>query len=147
MVYPPISRTLHSNGSTSCNIMKIIPGCYSDGLRAGRSRSYRGKRFLYSTVSRPALAPSQPPTLWVPRETTPEAIRPEREADLQLMSRSRMVEIYLHLLIYLHDIVPNELSTGRTLPSLLLPMCAKEWLLKRCARIEMTRILTAHTCV
>jgi hypothetical protein len=44
---------------------------YSDWLRAGRPRSrssspYRVKNFLFSTSSRQALGPAQPPIQWVP---------------------------------------------------------------------------------
>jgi hypothetical protein len=44
---------------------------YSDWLQAGRPRGRssslsRVKNFLFSTSSRPALVPTQPPTQWVP---------------------------------------------------------------------------------
>jgi hypothetical protein len=54
---------------------------YSDWLRTGRPRGRssspgRVKNFLFSTSSRPALGPTQPPFQWVPVER-----RPEREVD------------------------------------------------------------------
>jgi hypothetical protein len=41
---------------------------YNDGLRAERPRfdSRQDKIFLFSTASRPALGPTQPPVQWVP---------------------------------------------------------------------------------
>jgi hypothetical protein len=58
----------------------------SDWLRAGRqsgqsSSSGRVKNFLFSTSSRPALGPTQPPTQWVPGAVSPGIKRPGREAD------------------------------------------------------------------
>jgi hypothetical protein len=41
----------------------------------------RGKIFLFSTTSRPALRPTQPPIQWVPRPICAEVKRPGREAD------------------------------------------------------------------
>jgi hypothetical protein len=41
----------------------------------------RGKNFLFSTASRPALRPTQPPLQYVLRVNSPELKRPGREAD------------------------------------------------------------------
>jgi hypothetical protein len=59
---------------------------YSDWLHAGRLRSRssnpsRVKNFLFSTSSRPALGPTQPPIQWVPVVFSPGVKRPGREAD------------------------------------------------------------------
>jgi hypothetical protein len=37
--------------------------------------------FLFTTASKPALGPTQPPTQWVPETPTQEVKRPGREAD------------------------------------------------------------------
>jgi hypothetical protein len=42
----------------------------------------RGKILLFSTASRPALGPTQPPIRWVPEAIYPGVKRPRREADL-----------------------------------------------------------------
>jgi hypothetical protein len=60
--------------------------CYSDWLRTGRRISWssapgRVNKFLYSTSSRPALGPTQPPIKWVPEALYQGVKRPGREAD------------------------------------------------------------------
>jgi hypothetical protein len=52
-------------------VHSILRSRYSDWLRAGRPRGRnwspgRVKNFLFSTSSRPALGPTQPPIQWVP---------------------------------------------------------------------------------
>jgi hypothetical protein len=59
---------------------------YSSWLRAGRPRGRssspgRFKNFLFSTSSRSALGPTQPPIQWVPRALFPGIKRLGREAD------------------------------------------------------------------
>jgi hypothetical protein len=57
---------------------------YSDKLRAGQLwfDSRQGQEiFLYRTVSRKALGPTQPPIQLVPRALSPGVKRPWREAD------------------------------------------------------------------
>jgi hypothetical protein len=86
----------------------------SDGLRAGRQGfdSRQGQEiFLFSTASRPALGPTQPPTQWVAGALSLGVKRPGREAD-----HSRMVELYLYSTMRLHVVVLNCLSTETALP-------------------------------
>jgi hypothetical protein len=57
---------------------------YSDGLRAGRP--WFGSRlwqdiYLYSTASRPALVPNQPPIELIKGTLSPWVQRPVRKAD------------------------------------------------------------------
>jgi hypothetical protein len=57
---------------------------YSDRLQDGRQGfdSRQGQEiFLYSTASRPALGPTQPPIQWVPGELSPGVKRLRREGD------------------------------------------------------------------
>jgi hypothetical protein len=59
---------------------------YSDWLWAGRPRSRSSstggvRNFLFSTSSRPALGPTQPPIQWVPQALSPGVKRRGREAD------------------------------------------------------------------
>jgi hypothetical protein len=41
----------------------------------------RGKIFLFSIASRPALGATQPPVQWIPGSLSPGVQRPKREAD------------------------------------------------------------------
>jgi hypothetical protein len=59
---------------------------YSDWLRAGRRRGQssspgRVKSFLFSTSSRPAMGPTQPPIQGVPVNLSPGVKRPGRKAN------------------------------------------------------------------
>jgi hypothetical protein len=68
---------------------------YSDWLRAGRPRGRssspgRGKIFLFSTLSRPVLGPTQPLIQWVLGALSPGVKRPGCEANHSpLMPKSR----------------------------------------------------------
>jgi hypothetical protein len=78
--------------------------------------------FLFTTASRTALGPTQPPTQWVPGALSLGVKRPGREADHSPPSNAKVkewVELYLHS--------PNTpswrgawLSTGTTLPYTLV---------------------------
>jgi hypothetical protein len=62
---------------------------YRDVLRAGWSEFHRRQRkelFLYSTESRPALKPTQPPIKWVPGAISSGAKQPGSETDHSLPS-------------------------------------------------------------
>jgi hypothetical protein len=69
----------------------------------------RSKIFVF-IASRPALGPTQPPIQWLF-----PGLGVKLPTYLHLVLRSRMVELYLHSPIYLHDLVLNELSTKKTL--------------------------------
>jgi hypothetical protein len=75
---------------------------YSDWLRAGWSEfdSRRGLEiFLFDTMTRPALRPTQLPIQWVPGALFLGVKRPGREAGHSLPSSAEVkecVEIYLH---------------------------------------------------
>jgi hypothetical protein len=74
-------------------------------LRARRPEfdSRQGQEiFLYSTMFRPALGPTQPPIQWLPGFLSPGV---KLTTNLHLVLRSRMVELYLHSPIRLHSIV------------------------------------------
>jgi hypothetical protein len=82
----------------------------SDWLRAERPRGRSSspgsvKHSVYSTASRPATGPTQPPVQWVPGVKLPG-----READHSphhLVPKLRMVELCKHSPICLHDVVLN----------------------------------------
>jgi hypothetical protein len=64
--------------------------------------------FLFDTVSRPALGPTQPPIQWVPRALSLGVKRPGREADHSPPSSADVqecAELYLHSPIRLHGVV------------------------------------------
>jgi hypothetical protein len=99
----------------------IVGGRYSDWLRAGRLRGRssspsRVMNFLFSTSSRPSLGSTQHRIQWGPGALSSGVKRQGREAHLQLVLRSRKCGS-LHPL---HGVLLNLLSTGTTLPLLLL---------------------------
>jgi hypothetical protein len=64
--------------------------------------------FLFTTASRTALEPTQPPIQWVPGALSLGVKRPGREADHSLPSSAEVkecVELYLHSPIRLHGVV------------------------------------------
>jgi hypothetical protein len=64
--------------------------------------------FLFTTTSRTALVPTQPPIQRVPRVLSLEVKRPGREADRSPPSSAEVkecVELYLHFPVRLHDMV------------------------------------------
>jgi hypothetical protein len=82
-------------GMNSGLLQDPIPGIaesYSDWVRAGRSGSdsRRGLGiFLFDTVSRAALGPTQPPIQWVPGAPS---LGPGHEADHPLPSSAEVIE-------------------------------------------------------
>jgi hypothetical protein len=100
---------------------------YSDWLRAGRRRGRsscpgRVKNFLFSTSSRPALGPTQPPIQWVPGARSPGVKREGREADYSPPINAEVKKTWVYTStppIRLHSVVLNYLSTGTAL--LFLP--------------------------
>jgi hypothetical protein len=76
--------------------------------------------FLFTTASRTALGPTQPPIPWVPAALSLGVKRPEREADRSPPSSAEVkecVELYLHSPIRLHGVVLSlKRSTETTLP-------------------------------
>jgi hypothetical protein len=67
----------------------------SVGMRPGIHSQQGQMIFLFSTASRPVLGPTQSPIQLVPGVST---------TYLHLVLRSRMVELYLHSPISLHDV-------------------------------------------
>jgi hypothetical protein len=94
---------------------------YSSGLRAGRSGfDFRRELgiFLFTTVSRTGLGPTQPPIQWVPRALSLGVKRPGREADHSPPSSAEVKNAWSYTsipLICLHGLVLSQ-STGTTLP-------------------------------
>jgi hypothetical protein len=69
-----------------CNREPAYRIWYNDWIHAGRpkgrtSSPCRGKNFHFSTLSRSALGPTQPPIQWVPGAFSPGLKRLGREAD------------------------------------------------------------------
>jgi hypothetical protein len=88
----------------------------------GRSSSPgRVKNFLFSTSSRLALAPTQPPIQWVLGAFSPRG-KAAREWSWPLTSNycrgQENVNLYIYFPIRLHGVVLNWLSTGTTSPFL-----------------------------
>jgi hypothetical protein len=97
-----------------CVLLCIVPrelSWYSDRLQAGRPGfdfRQRQESFLYFTVSRPALGPTQPPIQRIPGVLSPGIKQLGREVDHSPpVLRSRMVELYLHSPICLLGLVFN----------------------------------------
>jgi hypothetical protein len=88
---------------------------YSDWLRAGRLRGRssspgRVKNFLFSTSSRPALGPTQPPIQRVLGAVSPGVKRPEREADHSPPANTEVKKMWIYTStppLRLHGIVFN----------------------------------------
>jgi hypothetical protein len=69
---------------------------------------WQKKYFLFPTTSRPVVGPLQSPVQWVARPISSGVKRPGPEAATHLLvSRLKMVELYLHSPICLHGIVLN----------------------------------------
>jgi hypothetical protein len=51
------------------------------GWVIGGSSLCRSRNFLFTTASRPALGPTQPPIQWILGDFPPSVKRPDREAD------------------------------------------------------------------
>jgi hypothetical protein len=66
-------------------------GTVGYGLHGSGSILGREKVLLFSVTSRPALGPTQPPIQWVLW-----AVSPRVKRHLHIVSRSRMMELYLH---------------------------------------------------
>jgi hypothetical protein len=65
-----------------CKIVGIATGYGLKDRGVGSSSPGKVKNFLYSTASRPALGPTQPPPMqWVPVALPPGVKRQGREAD------------------------------------------------------------------
>jgi hypothetical protein len=69
----------------------------------------RGLRnFLFTTVPRTPLGPTQPPIQWIPGAVSLVVKRPGRDADHSLPSSAEVkecVELYLHPPVRLHGVV------------------------------------------
>jgi hypothetical protein len=109
-----LNRVFTANRSVTCALrfhsfaqspLKIRDCAFdSDGLRTGRPgfNSRRGQAL------RPALGRSQPPIEWLPGVSFPRG----RAADyFHLLSRARMVDVYLPDPTRLHGVVLNRLCT------------------------------------
>jgi hypothetical protein len=91
------------------------------GLWTGRPGFDSRQIFLFFTVSRPPLGPTQPSVQWVLGTLK----RPRRKSDhLHLVPRPRMVELYLRSPIHLQDVVFN-----------LTDMCKEIWIHYQCSNI------------
>jgi hypothetical protein len=89
-----------------------VRGYRLDGRGSNLGRS---KIFLYSICR-----PTQPPIQWVTGFFPPvySGRGVKLTTDLHLVPRSRIVGLYLHSPMYIHDLVLNYLSTGTTSPFL-----------------------------
>jgi hypothetical protein len=103
MIYLPTPR--RCNGSRDSSV-GITTGYELDGRGSSPGM---GKIAHFSTTSRQALGPTQPPNECVPWAISQGVNVPGREADhyLHLVPRSRMVELYLHFTVCLHGVVLN----------------------------------------
>jgi hypothetical protein len=75
---------------------------YSDWLRDGRPRgrsSSRGRveNFLFSTLSRPTLGPTQPPTQWVPGLLSSGVKRKGRETDHSPQTNAEVKKMWIYI--------------------------------------------------
>jgi hypothetical protein len=93
ILYFIIWRIMVSRGSS----VSIVPD-YGLDDRAIEARSRQGQRiFPLSSVSRPALGPTQPPVQWVPESFTRGKARPGREAHHSPPSSAEVVRSYTPL--------------------------------------------------
>jgi hypothetical protein len=84
----------------------------SYGLDGRGSIPEKSKIFLFSTASKPALGPTQPPIQWLPGVSSPgrEIGRGVKlTTHFHLVPRSRMLELYLHSPICLSGILKRQL--------------------------------------
>jgi hypothetical protein len=81
---------LHRNWDSSV-VCRCATGWMVRGSSPGRGLGI----FLFTTESRPALWPTQPPIQWVPEVLSLGVKQQGREAD-HLVPRSKCVELYLH---------------------------------------------------
>jgi hypothetical protein len=68
------------------------------GWMAGGSESSPGKvrNFLFSTLPRPALGPTQPPIIWVLGALSPGVKRPGREVDYSPPASAKVKKMWLY---------------------------------------------------
>jgi hypothetical protein len=92
-----------------CTQFFLISSGYGLDDRGSRVRFPRGLGiFLFTTASRTALVPTQPPIQWVPGALSLAVKRAGREADHSPPSIAEVkqsVELYLHSPIHLHGVV------------------------------------------
>jgi hypothetical protein len=65
-----------------------VQRCY--GLDCWGSIPARARDFSYSTESRPALGPTQPPVQWVPKALPTRVVQPGSEADHSPLSSAKV---------------------------------------------------------
>jgi hypothetical protein len=116
-----------------------------DGVLGFDSRRELGI-LLFTTASRTALGPTQPPSQWVPGALSLGIKRPGREADHSHLSSAEVKEC---VKLYLHS--PNTyswrgawLSTGTTLPFLTFKMYAIK-IGCSCSTFKINKV-TTKTC-
>jgi hypothetical protein len=75
----------------------IATGYGLDDRGVGVPSPDRVKKFLFYTLSRPTLGPTQPPIEWVLRALSPGVKRPVREADHSPPSSAEVKKLYLYI--------------------------------------------------
>jgi hypothetical protein len=105
--FPATSEFIIFLTSTSERKYYTVPTAM--GSPAGFRFPAGARDFLYSTASRPALGPTQPPIQWVPEAFSPKAKRPGSEDDHSPTSNAEVKNngAYLHSPIRLHGAVLN----------------------------------------
>jgi hypothetical protein len=63
------------------------------------------KNFLFSTLSRKALGPTQSPIQWVPGVISPAVEQPGREADHSLPTSAEVKKMWIYMSV--HGVVVN----------------------------------------
>jgi len=79
--------------------------------------------FLFTTVSTPALKPTQPPIQWVSRALSLGVMQPGREADHSSPSTAKVkefVELYSTYSKRLRVVILRKTRTGTTLPYIIM---------------------------